>query len=70
MLEELAYTFFFWALLGESFVFILLNMPAPKGVKGKVLKFLSTNKIVSILMYVHLLLSLIALFFFFDLANQ
>lgn len=70
MLDAFVYIFFFWALIGESAVFLLLNMPAPRGVKGKVLKFLSTNKIVSILMYAHLVFSLLAIFFYLDLMNS
>ena len=40
---ELVYIVFFWFLLFEVVLFLLLNMPTPHGIKGKVTRFLTTN---------------------------
>ena len=64
---ELVYVIFFWFLLFEVALFLLLNMPTPHGIKGKIARFLTTNKTVWFLMKVHLAACILAAFFFFDL---
>lgn len=67
---DAVYMLFLWALALESVVFILLNIPTPRGIKGKMVNFLSTNKIVGYLMYAHLVFCVLALFFYFDLSQE
>lgn len=67
---DLVYYFFFWVLAVEALVFVLLNIPTPRGFKGKLIDFLCTNTIVSYIMYGHIVLCILAVFFFFDLAEE
>jgi hypothetical protein len=64
------YIVFFWVLVIEAGIFLLLNAPTPRGFKGKLLNFLSNNKIITYVMYLHLGFCIIALFFYFDLMNE
>lgn len=66
---EFIYIIFFWFLILEVTVFVLLNIPTPHGFKGKIVRFLTTNKTVWMIMKIHLAACIIAAFFFFDL-NQ
>jgi hypothetical protein len=66
---EFIYILFFWILVLEIVVFLFLNMPSPKGWKGPVIRFLTTNKTVKQLLKIHLGLCVVAAFFFWDLMN-
>ena len=70
MIAAMLYIGFFWVLVIEVVIFILLNAPTPRGFKGKVLNFLSNNKIIGYVMYLHLAFCALALFFYLDLANE
>lgn len=67
---DAVYVVFLWALVAESIVFILLNIPTPRGAKGWMVNFLSTNKFVGYIMYAHLIFCILALFFYFDLSQE
>ena len=66
---ELVYTLFFWMMVLTIFFFCFLNLPTPKGWKGAVIKFLTTNTTVKNLLKLHLLLLVVACFFFLDLRS-
>ncbi len=70
MIAAMLYIVFFWVLVIEAGIFLLLNAPTPRGFKGKLLNFLSNNKIITYVMYLHLGFCIIALFFYFDLMNE
>lgn len=64
------YIGFFWILVLETLIFVFLNLPTPKGFKSKLLNLLSHSRIISWLMYTHLIFCLLALFFYTDLSQS
>ena len=67
---ELIYTLFFYVLILEVLVFLLLNLPTPHGWKSVIIRFINTNKHVRTVMRAHLGLCLIAGFFLYDCYRQ
>lgn len=63
---ELIYTGFFFLLVLEVILFLFLNLPTPKGWKGKIICFLNQNKSVKNIMRIHLGCCLIAGLFLVD----
>lgn len=70
MIDTLIYIGFFWMLVFQAVLFVSLNLPTPKNFKHKILKVLSTSKLIEYLMYAHLVSCLIAVFFYIDLSQQ
>ena len=70
MIAAMIYVGFFWLLIAEFLVFLLLTIPSPRGFKGKFINFLSSNKLIGKLMFVHLLMCLLAIFFYLDLSQS
>lgn len=67
---ELVYYVFMWGLVVETVIFLFLNLPTPRGIKGKIVDFLATHRFVGYLMYLHLGCCILAAFFFFDLSQE
>jgi len=63
---ELLYLILVAAVLFEIVVFLLLNLPTPTGVKGKVAKFLENNRRSQIFVLVFFVILLIAGVLWFD----
>jgi len=63
---DLVYSVFFMILLLEVGLFLFMNLPTPKGWKGKIVKFLNTNKSIKTIMKVHLGCCLLSAIFFMD----
>ena len=64
---HLAYIILGYILLFEVVVFLLLTLPTPQGFKGRVVRALLGSKLMSILMWVHLGLCIIAAMFYAEL---
>jgi hypothetical protein len=67
---EIIYSIFLVVLVAEVLVFLFLTLPTPRGWKGKVVQFLSTNPSVQTLRKAHLGFCLIAAFFLWDSMNS
>jgi hypothetical protein len=63
---EVAYSLFAIGLFIEVLVFLLLNLPTPKGWKGKIVKFLTSNKHMKIILKAQIALCLMACVFLAD----
>lgn len=70
MLEAIIYAGFFWILVGEVVFFAILNLPTPKGSKGRIVNFLATNRIIGYVLLAHLGCCIIAAFFYWDLHHE
>lgn len=66
---NLAYLVFFYILLAEVVLFLLLTLPTPPGFKSKLVRAFMGSGIRSSLMWVHLALCVLAGLFFLDLAQ-
>ena len=66
---NLAYLVFFYILLGEVVLFLLITLPTPAGFKSKIVRSFMGSNIRSSLMWVHLALCVLAGLFFLDLAQ-
>lgn len=66
---NLAYLAFFYILLGEVILFLLLTFPTPAGFKSKLVRSFMGSNFKSSLMWVHLALCIFAGLFFLDLAQ-
>lgn len=67
---EIIYTLFLFVLIIEVILFVFLNMPTPKGWKGKIAHFLHNNKTVQLMKKIHLAFCLIAVLFLLDSLGQ
>ncbi len=67
---EMVYPVFFWILVFEVFVFCLLNMPTPRGWKGKMIYFLTNSKMIKSIVMCHLIIIFLAVFFYIDANSQ
>ena len=63
---ELIYIIFSGYLVIQVLFFLFLNLPTPAGVKGKVVKFLSTSVRVQAILGIHALFTLIAIVLYAD----
>jgi hypothetical protein len=66
---NLAYIVFFYILIVEVIIFLLLTLPTPPGFKSKLVKAFMGSQLRSSLMWVHLALCALAGLFFLDLAQ-
>jgi len=46
MIDTLIYICFFWILVLEVVIFVILNLPTPKYFKGKIISFFSKNTLI------------------------
>jgi hypothetical protein len=67
---ELIYTGFFFILVIEVLLFLFLNLPTPKGWKGRTINFLSQNQSVRTLLKIHLGCCVLSALFFVDCMNR
>lgn len=67
---ELLYVFLVVAILFEVVLFLLLSLPSPTGVKGKVARFLENNRRSQMFLLVHLLILLLAVMLWFDCSRM
>ena len=58
---------FFWLIVLQVAVFGFLNIPSPVSWRAKLIKFISTNTYVRIILRYHLWLCIISAFFFYDM---
>lgn len=63
---EAVYYVFFWILIFEVAVFCFLNLPTPRGWKGKIVNFLTTSKAMNMIMKIHLGCCFLAAIFYYD----
>lgn len=63
---ELLYILLIIAVLLEVFIFVLLNMPTPTGVKGRIAKFLENNRRSQVFLMFHLVVLLLAVVLWVD----
>lgn len=66
---NLAYLVFFYILIAEVILFLLITLPTPAGFKSKVVRSFMGSGLRSSLMWVHLALCILAGLFFLDLAQ-
>jgi hypothetical protein len=67
---EAVYFIFFWFLILQALIFLFLNLPSPRGVKGKLINFISNHKHIGYVVYVHVAFCLLAGFFMMDLHQE
>jgi hypothetical protein len=63
---ELLYIILIVAILVEMIVFMLLNLPTPTGVKGKITRFIENNRRNQIFLFAHMIIFLMAVVLWFD----
>lgn len=66
-MSDYAYTIMMYILIVEVVAFLLLALPTPPKIKGKLVRAIINSKIMSKLLWVHLGLCIIAGIFFADL---
>lgn len=64
------YFIFFWALIFQVVIFVLLSIASPLGIKGKIISLFTTHKSVGYILYFHLAFCILAAFFFLDLSQE
>lgn len=57
---ELLYLVLMFLIVGEVFIFILLNVPTPTGIKAKIARFLSNTRRIQLFVLFHLSFCIIA----------
>jgi hypothetical protein len=66
---EIVYFAFFWALILEVAIFVLLSVASPTGVKGKIISMFTKHKSMGYILYGHLAFCILAAFFLVDLSQ-
>ena len=66
---DAVYVVFFWILVVEVAIFCFINLPTPRGWKGKLINFLTSSTKMRTFMKIHFGLCLLAGLFFLDLSG-